>query len=199
MTRLLTCTIAGKPLGIRDLKASVDQDPNSCLTGSVTAMNFTRPPRASAELLWFHAPSNVRCCWSADLRGPGMHSTFGAGCELVLWPFSRSQEPVYNQKLANLKKFGVPSRKVHMKTLGTGTGIQICWEQTGLLTMAGQKVLVTIGILWCFTLSPNWSQGAHTICRRISDCNEPFFFYIPGWKKGWEKALGCHFHLFKYS
>lgn len=161
-------------------------------------MNFTHLPWASVELLWFHTPS-IHCCWSADLRGPGMQATFGAGWESVLWPFSRSQEPAYNQKLANLRKFGAPSEKVHMKMLGTGTGIQICWEQTGFLTIAGQKVLVTISILWCFTLSPNWSQGAQTTCRRILDCNEPFFFYIPEWKRGWEKALGCHLHLFKYS
>lgn len=149
-------------------------------------MNFSHLPRASAEWLWFHTPSNIHCCWPPDLRGPGMQPIFGAGWELVLWPFSHSQEPAYNQKLANLRKFGVPTKKVPMKTRGTGTGIQICWEQTELLTMAVQKVLVTIGILWCFTLSPSWSQREHTMCRCILDCSEPFF--SPTYQS--EKRLG---------
>lgn len=146
-------------------------------------MNFIHLPRPSAELLWFHSPSNIHCYWFADLRGPGMQPTFGAGWELVRWPFSHSQGPAYNQKLANLRKFGVPSKKVHMKTSGAGTGPQSCWEQTVVRTIAGQKVLVTIGILWCFALSPNWSQGANTICRCILECNGPFFFYILEGKK----------------
>lgn len=66
-TQVTTCAIARKPLGTRDLNAPVDRDPNSWLTGSVTPMNFTHLPRASVELLWFHAPSNIHRCWSADL------------------------------------------------------------------------------------------------------------------------------------
>lgn len=89
-TQLLTCTMAGKPLGVRDINASVDQDPNSRLTGSGRAMNFTHLSRASAELLWFHAPSNIHCCWSADLRGPGMQPTVGAGWKLLCFWFPRA-------------------------------------------------------------------------------------------------------------
>lgn len=152
-------------------------------------MNSTHLPRVSVELLWFQTPSDIHCYCSADFSGPGMQPTFGAGWELVPWPFSHSQEPAYNQKLANLRKSGMPSKKVHTKTSGTGTRIQICWEQTGLLTRAGQNVLATIGILWCFTSSPNWSQGAHTICRCSLECNEPFFFFFPHTRVK-EKRLG---------
>lgn len=82
----------------------------------------------------------------------------------------------------------MPSKTVHTKTSGTGTRIQICWEQTGLLTRARQNVLATIGILWCFTSSPNWSQGAHTICRCSLECNEPFFFFFSTYQSKRKKA-----------
>lgn len=161
-----------KPLGVRVLNASVDQDPNSRLTGSGRAMNFLTFQGLLQSCCGFMLPLTPT---AADLLTSGV-----LGCSPHLGQddncsVSFSQEPPYNQKLADLREASVPSKNFTWNIRARN------WDPNLLrpnrvfyhsrAESAGNKRHFVV-----FHTEPQLEpRRAHTICRCILDCNEPFF------------------------
>lgn len=137
---------------------------------------------------------------AADLLTPGVLGHSPHLGQEDNWSVSCSQEPAYNQKLANLREASVPSKKFTWNIRARS------WDPNLLrpnrvsyhsrAESAGNNRHFVV-----FHSEPQLEpRRAHTICRCILDCNEPFCAtYRSEKKKGWEKALDCHLGLFKYS